>query len=186
MKKRRRELSCATQLRLVQRSAKMADLSQIPLSLENVKEVAARAASASRRLLANGDRGLKKAGVFLQRESQKIVPVQLGNLKNSAFTRSVEPGHVVVGYTANYAVYVHENLEAAHGLDFNLKHADKINSRSRAVYHKDGRISVRYGTAKSGWFPRNEKQQAKFLERPMREKMQEILWLIAESMKQTK
>lgn len=164
----------------------MADLSQIPLSLKNVHDVAARAASASRRLLANGDRGLKDAGLFLQRESQKIVPVQLGNLKNSAFTRRVEPGHVVVGYTANYAVYVHENLEAAHGLDFNIKHASKINSRARVIQRRDGRVTVQYGTAKSGWFPRGEKQQAKYLERPMREKMQEMLWLIAERMKQTK
>lgn len=31
--------------------------------------------------------GLKMAGLRLQRESQKLVPVNTGNLKNSAFTR---------------------------------------------------------------------------------------------------
>jgi len=63
---------------------------------------------------------LKKAGLFIQRESQKIVPVEFGVLKNSA--RTVNIGgkgfdvDIVVHYGAgaNYAVYVHENLEAKH------------------------------------------------------------------------
>lgn len=61
-----------------------------------------------------GDRvelGLKAAGLFLQRESQKVVPVEDGNLKASAFTRATGKGYdtqVSVGYTAAYALYVHE------------------------------------------------------------------------------
>lgn len=61
--------------------------------------------------------GLKRAGLFLQRESQKIVPVEFGVLKNSAFTRAEGSGFgtvVRVGYEASYAIFVHENLEAAH------------------------------------------------------------------------
>lgn len=65
------------------------------------------------------ERGLIKAGLFLQRESQLIVPIDTSNLKNSAFTRkkSGTSGlhtEVRVGYTANYAIYVHEDLDAQH------------------------------------------------------------------------
>lgn len=56
-------------------------------------------------------RGLKKGGLFLQRESQKVCPADTGTLRNSAFTRETrvdgEPA-VNVGYTAVYALYVHE------------------------------------------------------------------------------
>ena len=61
--------------------------------------------------------GLKQAGLFLQRESQLVVPVQLGNLKNSAYTRARGQGFttvVRVGYTAGYAIYVHEDMNARH------------------------------------------------------------------------
>lgn len=62
-------------------------------------------------------RGLKIAGLALQRESQRIVPVDTSNLKNSAFTRYTMRGrqHVVyVGYTAAYAIFVHEILDNWH------------------------------------------------------------------------
>lgn len=56
-------------------------------------------------------RGLKKAGLHLQRESQKKAPVEFGNLKASAYTRAEGRGwktSVLVGYTAAYALHVHE------------------------------------------------------------------------------
>ena len=59
----------------------------------------------------NLERGLIKAGLFLQRESQKLCPVKTTNLKANAFTRKEEKkGGVAVrvGYVAEYAVYVHE------------------------------------------------------------------------------
>jgi len=61
--------------------------------------------------------GLKLAGLFLQRESQLIVPIDTGALRNSAFTRSVGEGfdtRVGVGYSQDYAIYVHEDLNARH------------------------------------------------------------------------
>ena len=61
--------------------------------------------------------GIIAAGLYVQRMSQKIVPVDFGNLKNSSFTRHVGKGawtRMYVGYTADYALYVHENLEARH------------------------------------------------------------------------
>lgn len=64
------------------------------------------------------EKGLMKAGLFLQAASQKIVPVDTGALRNSAFTRlrwkGTKRADVLVGYTQSYAVYVHENLEARH------------------------------------------------------------------------
>jgi hypothetical protein len=56
-------------------------------------------------------KGLKRAGLFVQRESQKICPVDTGALRNSAFTRHTGQGAdtvVEVGYTQNYAIFVHE------------------------------------------------------------------------------
>ena len=97
--------------------------------------------------------GMIKAGLYIQRQSQKLTPIDTGNLKASAFTvwggggrasahfsgkdaaamsmdhatavaeeRAAMPGglmgdlspSVSVGYSAAYAVYVHEDLEASH------------------------------------------------------------------------
>ena len=103
------------------------------------------------------NRGILKAGLFLQAKSQKMVPVDTGALKASAYTRlnnapivvtgsgTIEPSSFAakiwggitgaynrvfgkkgkqpagqtrmtfeVGYTQNYAVFVHENLTAKH------------------------------------------------------------------------
>jgi len=62
-------------------------------------------------------RGLIRAGAFIQRESQKIVPVDTGALKGSAYTRKSGTGRdiaVRVGYQQSYAIYVHEMLENYH------------------------------------------------------------------------
>ena len=65
-------------------------------------------------LMAAGcERGVKLAGLTLQRDSQQRVPVNLGVLKASAFTRAEGTGFkiaVQVGYTAAYALYVHESV----------------------------------------------------------------------------
>jgi len=110
-------------------------------------------------------RGLMKAGLALQRESMKIVPVQTGNLRRSAFTRPEDGGlAVAVGYTAAYAIYVHENLDAAHGSVFNQKHADKIAKAK--------------GPARKIWFNRGPEQQAKFLEKPFREQRGRLVQIV--------
>lgn len=60
--------------------------------------------------------GLLAAGLIVQGGAQKNVPVEHGNLKASAFTREAigstkeKPG-VEVGFTASYALFVHENME---------------------------------------------------------------------------
>lgn len=108
---------------------------------------------------------LKRAGLFLQRASQKLVPVDKGVLRASAFTRNVGgtgwKTDIVVGYTAAYAVFVHENLIAAHGRAFNVKHAAQIADKRNKSFRSRG-----------------ENQKAKFLETPMRLLRKEMLIII--------
>lgn len=109
-------------------------------------------------------RGLKRGGLLLQKESQKIVPVDKGPLKASAFTRNVGGSgfktDIIVGYTADYAVYVHENLEARHGAEFNAAFGKEIGAK-----------------------PRGPNQQAKFLEQPARQLKPTILKIIHQESK---
>jgi hypothetical protein len=123
-------------------------------------------------------RNILKAGHFLQRESMKIVPIDEDKLRGSAYTLPVGTGwnrDVAVGYTASYAVYAHEiinpgldytNAEQsthyAHGRQFNIKHAAKIAKKWKHYYPGRG-----------------PNEQAKFLEKPFREKRLEILAIIA-------
>ena len=60
--------------------------------------------------------GLKAAALKVQRLSDKRTPVDTGNLKSSGetITLTSSPPVVAVSYSANYAVFVHENLEARH------------------------------------------------------------------------
>jgi len=72
--------------------------------------------------------GLKRAGLFLQRESQKLVPIDTGVLRESANTREEGVGFnvaVIVSYGANYALYVHEDLEARHKPGKSAKYLEK-------------------------------------------------------------
>src|SRR5208283_1222248 len=104
---------------------------------------------------------------------------------------AVQGESVIVGYTANYAVYVHENLEAAHGQAYNIKYAAKIaeglakkgkavkadlfgqlaaGKISNAEYQRRlSRIKNFKRGVKAQWKYRGAGQQAKFLEQPARE-----------------
>ncbi len=97
------------------------------------------------------ERGLLKAALRLQRESAKLVPVDTGNLKTSIFTRKVKgEGYTTVmrvGYTANYALYVHELVEM------------KLQGQLRPA--REGKYRGHY------WDPQG-RAQAKFLEEPAR------------------
>ena len=62
-------------------------------------------------------RGLVRAGLFLQRVSQKIVPVEFAFLRQIAQTRKSGEGintDVTVSYGTDYAVFVHEIEENEH------------------------------------------------------------------------
>ena len=117
--------------------------------------------------------GLIEAGKFLLRESRWLCPIQIGNLWASGFVRNIGDNSwkadVVVGYTADYAVYVHENTTTVtHGRDFNIKHAAKIMRM----------ISLGLSTKENGWFWRRNQEQAKFLEQPCRTKRNELFAII--------
>jgi bacteriophage HK97-gp10 putative tail-component len=58
--------------------------------------------------------GLLEAGLLIERESKPLVPVDTGNLRGSGYTRKSGELEVEVGYSAAYAVFVHEDLEAHH------------------------------------------------------------------------
>ena len=93
--------------------------------------------------------GLQAAGLELQRASQLLVPVEFGNLKASAYTTSKGKGFgtiVEVGYTAAYALYVHEKV------------AMKLKGQARTPSPPH---QGRY------WDPQG-RAQAKFLEAPAR------------------
>lgn len=63
------------------------------------------------------ERGLIKGGLRIQRRSQILCPVEFGILRSTARTRSEFSGfqtEVIVSYGTDYAVFVHEDLEAHH------------------------------------------------------------------------
>lgn len=118
---------------------------------------------------------LIRAGYYIQRESMKIVPIQTGNLRDSAFHRFTGTGlqtRVQVGYTAAYALFVHEIVEYAHGSEFNAKHREKIarlNYKAKVQVqgplkpgqkkHKTKTVEVTHPY----YFNRGVRQQSKFL-----------------------
>lgn len=106
------------------------------------------------------ERGAIKAGLFLQRESQKKVPVDYGILKASAFTRKEGEGfnaRVRVGYTAFYALFVHELVQ--------MKLKGKPRPGGRGFF----------------WDPQGQ-AQAKFLEEPSRRLIPEMRSIILKEM----
>lgn len=71
--------------------------------------------------------GMKEAGLLVQRNAQKRVPVEQGKLRASAYTRNAMDRSfgVEVGFSAEYALWVHENIEV---------NAGKKRSSGRGVY----------------------------------------------------
>ena len=137
-----------------------------------VKQIAFNMKKVNSKLGNNFSRGLKIGGLFLLKHSKKIVPVQVGTLRSSGFVRNTGGSgfrtDIVVGYTAEYAAYVHEDLEKAHGKAFNVKHASEIAAAKGTKKSK----------AERGMFKRGEDQQAKFLEAPARTEKKAIIKII--------
>ena len=130
---------------------------------------------------AGAARGLKKAALFLLKEANKIIPVDLGNLKASGEVRAEGNGFNTVArvvYTAGYAIYVHENLDAAHGEEYNQKYAKEIDHNEfQATLKKSKRVFI-YDVNGTKFHRRGYGQQAKFLERPFREEREYLKKLI--------
>lgn len=100
--------------------------------------------------------GLLESGLLVQRRSQPRAPSEHGGagLVGTAYTRlsPSNPNVVQIGYTAAYALYVHEDLEQ--------KLKGKPRPSGLGVY----------------WGPRGE---PKFLERPLNESRKDILTIVA-------
>jgi hypothetical protein len=102
------------------------------------------------------ERGLKMAGVGVLRASQHIVPTDLGVLKATGHVRHEGRGFetvVIIGYGTDYGIYVHEELEKAHGEAYNTKYAAQIKARAKYWYKGDWRT----------YHKRRPQEQAKFL-----------------------
>lgn len=54
--------------------------------------------------------GAYAAGLMIQGEAQDRTPVEYGNLQGSAYTQRIPKG-AQVGFTSEYALFVHENME---------------------------------------------------------------------------
>jgi len=131
-------------------------------SVIGIAEVVKHLKEATEAMAKGCNRGLRRAGLLLQRESQKLVPVDYGVLKASAFTRAEGEGFgttVIVGYTANYALFVHENTEM------------KWKGLPRSAPHKG-----------LYWDPQG-RGQSKFLETPMRRLEPDMRAMVADEMK---
>src|SRR5258708_1467249 len=61
--------------------------------------------------------GFLAAGLIVQRTAQKHLPIEYGRLRASAYTRKSidDPLAVEVGFSTNYALWVHENIEVHAG-----------------------------------------------------------------------
>lgn len=59
-------------------------------------------------------KALNRIGVIVKADAQKMTPVDTANLRGSAYINADGSEKVLIGYTAAYAPYVHENLDAYH------------------------------------------------------------------------
>lgn len=111
-----------------------------------VDEVVAKIKAKRKNLGYYVEKGMRKAGATLLAASQKMVPVEYGQLRASGFQRTIGRDYkarVIIGYTATYAFYVHELV------GMKLKGKPRISGIGRY------------------WDPRGAR--AKFLERPARD-----------------
>lgn len=105
-----------------------------------VREARARLKAAGIKTSHEIAKNLRKAGLFLQRESQKVVPVDTGNLKSTAGTRQIgrdEHAVVAVFYDTNYAVYVHEMIQIPHKPGKQAKYLE-----GPAKYHRNNLLRI--------------------------------------------
>lgn len=98
--------------------------------MTGMKKVLAKLRIATAGFELTAERRLMKAGRFVQRESQKIVPVDTSNLKAGADTVNAGgrgfSADIVVHYKAVYSIFVHEDLEARHASGKRAKFLESI------------------------------------------------------------
>ena len=135
------------------------------IAVTGVNQVIAKMKAFDKMAIAKLQTRLVIAAKLLKRESMKIVPRDKGHLIGSAFHRLIPAGWLsdaIVGYTAEYAIYVHEDLDKAHGAAYNKKYAAEIADNKNKHFKQ-----------------KKPDEQAKFLERPLRDHRSKILRLLA-------
>jgi hypothetical protein len=148
-------------------------------AISGVDDAKARLRAACERKWVAQQRGLAKAGLVLKALSMKVVPVDYGFLKASAYVATPiakpEPGTytVIVGYGAKYAIYVHENPFALHGERFNEFYAPEL-----AAYHRGQGGPFRHN--------RGPDQAFKFLEAPFRRNIELLREIVAREVRNQK
>jgi len=113
--------------------------------------------------------GLFEAGLKVQALAQKRTPVDSGNLRASAYTRKTVNGGVEVGFTALYAMSVHEMV------------GQKLKGQPREDFGGTGKgEGFGGGTGKGKYW---DSGQPKFLESALRDNRKNIVDIIAEHSK---
>lgn len=142
---------------------------------DNIRKLADKLVAAAQKKNVALTRGLKRCGLVLAKESNKLVPVDTGVLRASQFVRVIDPDMskvvVEVGFTAKYAIHVHEDLDKAHGEVFNIKYAAEL-AAARAAKRRGEKVSGPYAHS------RKPDEQAKFLETPFRVLLPTFLTII--------
>jgi hypothetical protein len=112
------------------------------------------------------ERGLKRAGAALIRESLHEVPIDTGALRASWYVRQEKElarTEILVGYTVAYALMVHEDLTLTHGAAYNIKYATDI---AAGIKHK-----------------RRPQEKAKFLIDPFNANRDRLIKIVRDSLK---
>jgi len=107
-----------------------------------IQNMSNRVRSIERRTVA----GMWKAGLIVRQRSMQLTPVDTGNLKGSTFMHSATIKNmpvVKIGYTASYAMYVHE-IPMKHKSPTQWKFLETALKEKRAnvlaILHRSGRL----------------------------------------------
>ena len=87
------------------------------MSVRGLKEIKANLGLAQKLLGIGVRKGMNDAANFVKARSLDEVPIVTGKLRDSAYVRieGIGPStHALVGYSAPYAIFVHEDMKAKH------------------------------------------------------------------------
>jgi hypothetical protein len=97
--------------------------------IENLQKVIGKLQTKSGRLTKKAEAAAKRAAKLVIKEVNEVIPIDYGDMKDSVFFFTESSGskiEVVIGYSAPYAIYAHEDRQNTHGAAFNAKHAEEI------------------------------------------------------------
>lgn len=81
------------------------------MAIKGLNEIRRNFKRAQQKVDLNKRQALTRIGFIVKADAVRNAPVDTGNLRNSAYSEVMEDS-VQVGFTADYAIFVHENLEA--------------------------------------------------------------------------